>query len=108
MAHSGAVPPPTAHASNPEFRKEGTHILVTQGPPFGTLDRPRGTDRCDGCRKLLAAVTRIQPRLHIFLHIHGGYCTHRANGTIVANAAHCGESQGIEQQAIVADLEPGK
>jgi hypothetical protein len=42
---------------------ESTDILVTHGPPFGVLDRPRGTDRRDGCRELLAAVSRIRPRL---------------------------------------------
>jgi Icc-related predicted phosphoesterase len=87
---------------------EGTDILVTHGPPFGVLDRPSGTDRCDGCRELLAAVSRIQPRLHIFGHIHGGYGTYGANGTVFVNAALCGESGGIEQQPIVIDLEPGQ
>jgi predicted phosphohydrolase len=85
---------------------EGTDILVTHGPPFGVLDRPRGTDRNDGCQELLAAVTRIKPALHIFGHVHGGYGSHRANGTVFVNAALCGESEGIEQQPIVVDLEP--
>jgi Icc-related predicted phosphoesterase len=86
---------------------EGTDILVTHGPPFGVLDRPAGTDRCDGCKELLVAVRRIQPRLHIFGHVHGGYGTYRTNGTVFVNAALCGESDGIEQQPIVIDLEPG-
>jgi len=84
---------------------QGTDILVTHGPPFGVLDRPRGTDRNEGCRELLAAVRRIQPRLHIFGHIHGGYGTHSENGTVFVNAALCGESECIEYQPIVIDLE---
>ena len=85
---------------------EGTDILVTHGPPYGVLDRPSGTDRRDGCRELLAAVSRIQPRLHVFGHVHGGYGTYRANGTVFVNAALAGESGGIGQQPIVIDLEP--
>lgn len=73
---------------------KGTDILVTHGPPFGVLDHPSKTDRNDGCRELLAAVNRIQPRVHILGHIHGGYGTHQTPGTVFVNAALCGESEG--------------
>jgi Icc-related predicted phosphoesterase len=47
-------------------------ILVTHGPPIGILDqaRPGHSDHL-GCKDLLDAIKRIQPRLHVFGHIHG-------------------------------------
>lgn len=54
-------------------------ILITHGPPYGILDstsfscrRPYGTDHC-GCVDLREAIERIQPKLHVFGHIHEGY-----------------------------------
>jgi hypothetical protein len=43
-------------------------ILVTHGPPKAHLDLT-GL----GCEFLLAELWRIQPRLHVFGHIHAGY-----------------------------------
>jgi Icc-related predicted phosphoesterase len=83
---------------------ENTDILITHGPPFGVLDRRLGTDRPDGCRELLAAVSRIRPRLHVFGHIHGAYGIRRAEGTVFVNAALFGESDDIEQSPIVVEL----
>jgi hypothetical protein len=85
---------------------DGTDSLVTHGPPFGVLDRSRGTDRCDGCRELRAAAGHIQPPLHVFGHVHGGYGMHQENGIIFVNAALCGESEAIEQLPIIVDLGP--
>ena len=52
-----------------------TSILITHGPPKGILDRinPRVLGEELGCEELELAVDRIQPRYHIFGHIHGGY-----------------------------------
>ena len=47
----------------------GLDILITHGPPFGTLDQnPQGM-HC-GCPHLAEALKRIQPKAHIFGHIH--------------------------------------
>lgn len=53
-------------------------ILVTHGPPYGILDKVTLSSRGDqyrhaGCEELRACVERIQPRLHVFGHIHNGY-----------------------------------
>ncbi|KAF9054543.1 metallophosphoesterase domain-containing protein 1 [Panaeolus papilionaceus] len=42
-----------------------TDVLVTHGPPFGHLDQ-EGM----GCYPLLKALWRVQPKAHIFGHIH--------------------------------------
>jgi predicted phosphohydrolase len=54
---------------------EDTDILVTHGPPFGTLDTvsPRRTHRC-GCEELALRLKELHNlKLHVFGHIHGGY-----------------------------------
>jgi len=55
----------------------GTDILVTHGPPKNILDRvlyaDPGEDPNVGDHFLMWNVARIQPRLHIFGHIHEGY-----------------------------------
>ncbi len=72
---------------------EDTDILVTHGPPQGILDRTRDTNSGPGsyvgCPVLLTHVLRrIQPRLHVFGHIHehGGKCQ-KDGQTLFVNAA---------------------
>ncbi|XP_059582625.1 metallophosphoesterase domain-containing protein 1 isoform X7 [Alligator mississippiensis] len=52
---------------------DGIDILITHGPPLGFLDWvPKKMQRV-GCVELLNTVQRrIQPRLHVFGHIHEG------------------------------------
>jgi len=50
-----------------------TDIVVTHGPPYGILDREPGSIHRQGCTELRLAVMRLQPRLHIFGHVHSGY-----------------------------------
>lgn len=47
---------------------EDTDILITHVPPCGIMDEDGGI--AQGCSDLLRAVQRIQPRFHIFGHIH--------------------------------------
>ncbi len=47
-------------------------VLVTHGPPLGTLDECYDGDRA-GCRYLLERITgKVKPKLHVFRHIHEG------------------------------------
>ena len=46
-----------------------TDILVTHAPPKFHLDLPAGL----GCTYLLRESYRVQPRLHVFGHIHAAY-----------------------------------
>lgn len=48
-----------------------TDVLITHGPPYGILDINREGQHC-GCSLLLDAVTRVNPQLHLFGHIHEG------------------------------------
>jgi predicted phosphohydrolase len=47
----------------------GVDVLITHGPPEGFGDRTTLTSRA-GCADLRARVAEIQPRLHLFGHIH--------------------------------------
>ena len=67
---------------------EGIDVLLVHGPPAGVLDRT-ASGAAVGCRELRAAVERVRPRLCVFGHIHEGYGTLRADGTLFVNASNC-------------------
>ena len=48
---------------------DDTDVLVTHGPPHGILDEAHGATHA-GCEALRERVLEIEPRLHIFGHIH--------------------------------------
>jgi Icc-related predicted phosphoesterase len=57
---------------------EGIDVLVTHGPPMGVGDRTWDDEEV-GCEELLSRVRQLQPRLHVFGHIHearGEYALH--------------------------------
>lgn len=60
---------------------ENVDILVTHAPPHGIMDlvpHPRfGEDPHVGDENLLERVKKVQPRIHIFGHIHEGYGVYR-------------------------------
>lgn len=79
---------------------DDTDILITHGPALGTLDtiteRQRELSRPLGCPHLRDAIRRVQPDLHVFGHIHGGYgikSTYFPCGKLFTsvNAAHMNE-----------------
>lgn len=61
-------------------------VLVTHGPPHSILDKTED-GRLVGCEELRTAVERIQPKLHIFGHIHEGYGHLRQGNTLFVNAS---------------------
>ncbi|KAL2131944.1 hypothetical protein VTI74DRAFT_4426 [Chaetomium olivicolor] len=66
--------PATGHAHWSErlgHLPEALDIIVTHGPPKLYLDR-RDIPQA-GCPCLLAEISRIRPRLHVFGHIHAAY-----------------------------------
>jgi Icc-related predicted phosphoesterase len=70
---------------------EDTDVLITHGPPFGHGDQTIQGERV-GCQDLLEVVERIQPKVHIFGHIHEGYGMTRNEHTTFINASICGSS----------------
>ncbi len=56
---------------------DNVDILITHGPPKGILDMAENGYLC-GCPHLRHEVlTRVQPRLHVFGHIHEAYGIHK-------------------------------
>lgn len=65
---------------------EDVDVLITHGPPFGILDRTsRGEEVGD--RELLARVTEVRPRFHVFGHVHESSGRETRQGTEFINAA---------------------
>lgn len=61
-------------------------ILITHGPPYGYGDKTiRG--ELVGCVDLLNAVERIQPKYHVFGHIHEAYGVFETEKTTFVNAS---------------------
>jgi Icc-related predicted phosphoesterase len=67
-----------------------TDVVVTHGPPYRILDASAESGEHSGCRELFDAVMRVQPRLHVFGHVHGGYGIFQAEHTTFVNAALLG------------------
>ena len=70
---------------------EDTDVLITHGPPFSHGDRTIKGEHV-GCQDLLEVVELIQPKVHIFGHIHEGYGLTRNEHTTFINASICGVS----------------
>ena len=85
---------------------DDTDILMTHGPAYGIRDRTAGGEHA-GCEELLKAVReRVQPRYHVFGHIHEGYGqqTDPECGTVSINASICTLRYAPINPAIVFDL----
>lgn len=67
-----------------------TDIVVTHGPPAGILDVGFEGGLHQGCPELLAAVQRVNPKMHVFGHVHGGYGRLKIGNTWFVNAALAG------------------
>lgn len=63
-----------------------TDILLTHGPPMGSLDR---TNRGElvGCEELTKRLAELQVRIHVFGHIHEAYGTLKLGQTQLYNAS---------------------
>jgi calcineurin-like phosphoesterase family protein len=79
-----------------------TDVLITHGPPQGIHDYTSDGEHA-GCADLLAAVTRIQPRLHVFGHIHEGWGQCTSQHTTFINASICNLEYRPVNSAIVSD-----
>ena len=64
---------------------EDTDVLITHTPPLGILDFD--DDINYGSEELLGRITAVQPRLHLFGHIHSQYGVTNLNGITFSNGA---------------------
>ena len=80
-----------------------TAILVTHGPPFGTLDMTPSGLRA-GCEALADRLVKLGVRLHVFGHIHHSYGVAERDGRISVNASICDEGYRASNAPVVIDL----
>lgn len=86
-----------------------TDVLITHGPPFGTLDKTDILGPHLGCEDLTKAVLQIKPKLHVFGHIHGGHGQEiNKSGTLFVNAAVLNERYVHTHAPIVIELPSDK
>ena len=83
---------------------EKTDVLITHGPPFGIGDRTLRGEQV-GCRELLEVVEHVQPRVHIFGHIHEGYGITHTSHTQFINASTCDIRYKPVNMPLVFDLD---
>lgn len=82
---------------------DDTDVLITHTPPYGILDH-LDTGRHVGCVDLTHALRRVQPKLHVFGHIHEAYGLFEQSGTTFINACICDERYQPVNAPIVFDL----
>jgi len=61
-----------------------TDVLISHHPPLGILDLDGETNF--GCAELLHQTLKIQPKFHLFGHIHNAYGVEKSKHTIFANS----------------------
>jgi Icc-related predicted phosphoesterase len=83
---------------------EGTDVLITHGPPAGFRDWTKVGNESLGCRNLRETVARIQPKLNVFGHIHGGYGEDHDGRTHFVNASLLNEAYKPVNKPIVVEL----
>ena len=87
---------------------EDTDVLMTHGPPFGVLDKSHPSTAHLGCEQLAKIVEQINPRLHVFGHIHGSYGQSTANGTRFVNASVVNEAYRLVHEPQVIEINVGQ
>ena len=84
----------------------GVDIVVTHGPPLGHGDQTSTGQRA-GCVNLLHEIQyRIQPKYHVFGHIHEGYGVTTDGTTTYVNASSCTLKYVASNPPIVFDIQP--
>jgi Icc-related predicted phosphoesterase len=84
---------------------EGTDVLITHGPPFGILDQVLN-GRNNGDKDLLPCLERVQPKVHLFGHIHESYGKYQRNGTRFFNCSQLNESYELVNKPFVVEVVP--
>jgi Icc-related predicted phosphoesterase len=86
-----------------ELIPDDVDVLITHGPPFGILDMT--TDKTHaGCADLMNKIEKINPRYHIFGHIHEGYGIHKTEKTTYINSSIMDSRYNLVNQPINIDL----
>jgi Icc-related predicted phosphoesterase len=84
-----------------------TDVLLTHGPPHHILDtvqRPDNTEEHTGCPQLRDTVLRVQPRVHLFGHIHEGHGALHCGGVDFLNVSTMDQAYRITHRPVEYEL----
>lgn len=81
---------------------DDTHVLITHQPPYSVLDSSGTTDYGDFV--LFQKVLAIQPKYHLFGHIHDAYGVKRIDNTTFVNASILDEQYNISNKPILLEI----
>ena len=79
-----------------------TNVLITHQPPYCILDLSEGTNYGD--HDLLQKVLAVQPKCHLFGHVHGAYGIEKNDNTLFVNAAILNKDYAIANKAVLLEL----
>lgn len=98
---------PSHNSIEPHWKllPEDTDVLITHGPPKGILDISVYSGEQCGCEHLFHKVMEVEPKYHIFGHIHyyGGQ-TVKVGDTTFVNASTCTEQYNPTNSPVVVDI----
>ena len=80
-----------------------TDIVITHGPPFGILDKTITNEKV-GCKDLYSYIQKIEPKFHIFGHIHEAYGKIKKDKTIFINASVLNHRYKIKNKPIILNI----
>ncbi len=93
-----------ALAAKWELIPDATDVLVTHGPAQGVLDQVLSGEPV-GCEELRRTLDRVQPRLHVFGHIHEARGSAQTGPTLSVNASNCDVGYHPRHSAVVIDFD---
>ncbi len=109
-AYNGAVTPSDAAIRRIPYMQDiwrqiplDTDVLITHGPPRGILDLNQEGYR-QGCCHLLQRLQYVEPRVHIFGHLHGSYGHMTVRNTEYYNVSSCDEDYNCVNPVTVIEL----
>jgi len=79
-----------------------TNILITHQPPYCILDSSANINYGDSV--LLQTVLKIQPKYHLFGHVHDAYGIEKIDNTTFVNAAILDEHYELANKPILLEM----
>ena len=79
-----------------------TNVLITHQPPYSILDYSANINHGD--RNLLEIVLKIQPKYHLFGHIHAAYGIEKTEHTTFVNSAILSENYELLNEPILLKI----
>lgn len=100
---------PRGKAMNKHWKliPDDVDVLITHTPPKGILDDSTRTNLL-GCEYLRKKLDDVQPKLHIFGHVHASYGITEIEQTTYINASSIGDKQSLINPPIVSLLDGKK